>query len=322
MPDFHSLRISVTDRCNLRCQYCMGPEGVSWMRPEEILTFEEIARVAAAAVGLGVKKLRITGGEPLVRQGVEDLVAMLAALSGLEDLALTTNGVILAEKAKGLKAAGLKRVTVSLDTLRPERFEQITGRDRLPQVLAGMEAALAAGLVPLKINVVLLRGQNDDEVLDFVRLAAARRIEVRFIERMPFPAKAAAHEGCGLPVRESEVQAKIEQEFGPLLPIPRENAWSGPARVYAVPGNGGRVGFISPLSEPFCESCGRMRLTPEGKLRACLASETEIDLKGPLRAGAEREEIQALLKQALAAKPQQHAAHFASVERAMSRIGG
>jgi len=268
MPSFHSLRISVTDRCNLRCQYCMGPEGVSWMRPEEILTFEEIARVAEAAAGLGVKQLRITGGEPLVRQGIEELVAMLAGLPGPADLALTSNGVLLAGKAKGLKAAGLKRVTVSLDTLRPERFEQITGRDRLAQVLAGVEAALDAGLVPLKINVVLLRSQNEDEVLDFVRLAAQRRIEVRFIERMPFPPNAAAHEGCGLAVRESEVQARIEQEFGPLRPIPRENAWSGPARVYAVPGNGGRVGFISPISEPFCESCGRMRLTPEGRLRA------------------------------------------------------
>ena len=322
MTSFHSLRLSVTDRCNLRCQYCMGPEGVSWLRPEEILSFEEIARVAAAAVGLGVKKLRITGGEPLVRQGVEELVAMLAALPGLEDLALTTNGVLLAGQAARLKAAGLNRVTVSLDSLRPKRFAEITGRDLLPQVLAGMEAALAMGLLPLKINVVLLRGQNDDEVLDFVRLAAERKIEVRFIERMPFPAHAAAHEGCGLPVRESEVQTILEREFGPLRPVPRESEWSGPARVYAVSGNAGRVGFISPLSEPFCESCGRMRITPEGKVRVCLASETELDLKGPLRAGAAKAEVQALLLQALAAKPQQHAAHFATVERAMSRIGG
>lgn len=322
MSEFHSFRLSVTDRCNLRCRYCMGPEGVPWLKPEEILTFEEITEVAAAGVELGVKKLRLTGGEPLVRQGIEDLAAMLAGLPGLADLALTTNGVLLAPLAGRLKRAGLRRVTVSLDSLRPEPFRRITGQDRLAEVLAGIDAALAAGLVPLKVNVVLLRGINDDQILDFVRWAVDKKIEVRFIERMPFPSGVAAHEGCGSAVPESEVWGKIEQAFGPLQPIPRANAWSGPARVYTISGNGGRVGFISPLSQPFCDDCGRMRLTPEGKIRACLATDAELDLKGPLRASAGREEIKAILRQAFLSKPRRRAARFEALSQGMFRIGG
>ena len=322
MPELNALRLSVTDRCNLRCRYCMGPEGVPWLPPAEILSFEELLRAARVAVGLGVRKIRITGGEPLVRKGIEELVSLLAALPGLEDLALTTNGVLLAERAGKLKAAGLKRVTVSLDTLRPERFRQITGKDALDRVLAGISAAQAARLDPLKINMVLLRERNQDEVLDFVRLALARRIEVRFIERMPFPFRAAAHEGCSPRLSQDEVRRTIEQEFGPLKPRLPEHPWSGPARLFALAGNGARVGFISPISQPFCASCGRMRLTPEGKLRACLAEETEVDLKGPLRAGATDQELSDLFLRAWQDKPVQAAARFERLERPMSKIGG
>jgi GTP 3',8-cyclase len=322
MPKLNTLRLSVTDRCNLRCRYCLGPESAPWLPPAEILSFEELLRVARAAVELGVRKIRITGGEPLMRKGIEDLVRLLAPLSGLEDLALTTNGVLLAEQAAGLKAAGLKRVTVSLDTLRRDRFERITGRDALERVWAGISAAEAAGLKPVKINVVLLREINQDEVLDFVRLAGERRIEVRFIERMPFPFQAAAHEGCSPLLTQDEVRPVIEREFGPLTPLDPEHPWSGPARLFAAAGNGARVGFISPISQPFCAICGRMRLTPEGRLRACLAVETELDLKGPLRAGASDRELGALFLRALEAKPVQAAASFERLDRPMSRIGG
>jgi cyclic pyranopterin phosphate synthase len=322
MPGLNTLRLSITDRCNLRCVYCLGPESVPWLPPAEILSFEELRRVARVAVELGARKIRITGGEPLVRKGIEELVRLLAPLSGLEDLALTTNGVLLAEKAAGLKAAGLARVTVSLDTLRPDRFRQITGRDGLERVIAGLEAAAAAGLGPIKINVVLLRDRNQDEVLDFVRLAAERRIEVRFIERMPFPFQAAAHEGCSPLLTQDEVKQIIEREFGPLEPLGPEHPWSGPARVFAVAGLGARVGFISPITQPFCSSCGRMRLTPEGRLRPCLAADTELDLKGPLRAGASDRELRELFLRALQSKPVQPAARFECAERPMSRIGG
>ena len=322
MRPIDTLRVSITDRCNLRCIYCMPPEGVKLIAHDEILTFEEIERMARAAVRAGVRKVRITGGEPLVRKGVTELVKRLSRIREIYDLPMTTNGVLLAGMARELKSAGLSRVTVSLDTLRPERFEKIAGRPELPRVLEGIGAAIDAGLLPLKVNVVLVPGRNDDEVLDFLGLARRLDLEVRFIERMPMGHR----QGCGMSddgyVATAKIRAEIEAAVGPLEPLPpAPGASTRPAKVFGLPGGRGRIGFISPLTEPFCRHCSRMRLTPGGRLRACLAQELELDVKGPMRAGIDDEGLSALFVQAVDMKPVQDAACFAS-ERLMSQIGG
>ena len=297
----------------------MPAEGVKLIAHDEILTFEEIERVARAAVRAGVRKVRLTGGEPLVRKGVTELVERLSRIRAISDLPMTTNGVLLSEMARDLKAAGLARVTVSLDTLRAERFAEIAGRPELPRVMAGLDAAIAAGLLPLKVNVVVVPGRNDDEVLDFAALAARLDLEVRFIERMPL----GRWSDCGLAAKSYVPSARIRQEiegvYGPLAPAP--SGPDQPARVFTLPGGRGRVGFISPLTEPFCRFCTRMRLTPDGRLRACLAQELELDVKGPLRQGATDADLSALFARAVAMKPEQDKACFAS-ERMMSQIGG
>jgi cyclic pyranopterin phosphate synthase len=326
------LRVSVTDRCNLRCIYCMPPEGVPMRTHDEILRFEEIEAIVRAAVRLGIHRVRLTGGEPLARLGLADLVRLLAAIPDLDDLSLTTNGTLLARYAQELKQAGLNRVNVSLDTLRPERFAQITRRGKLADALAGIQAAYDAELTPVKINTVLIRGLNDDEAVDLARKTLTDDWHVRFIEWMPLGGA-----GCVGPggsewdahvVTTGETRAQIEGALGALQPA-KLAVGGGPARYYRLPGAGGTIGFISPLTEHFCSGCNRLRLTADGQLRPCLLSDHEIDLRTPLRAGAGSEEIQEILEQAIGSKPSGH--HLgecapgkrAGVEdRAMAQIGG
>jgi len=315
------LRISVTDRCNLRCVYCMPPEGIELRSHDEILTFEEIARVVAAAAEIGISKIRLTGGEPLARLGLSNLVRLIVAVPGIDDTSMTTNGTLLACHADTLATAGLHRVNVSLDTLRPERFRQITRRGKLADVQDGIEAAQRAGLTPIKLNTVVIRGMNEDEVADFAQMTLASPWHVRFIEIMPLGDNAAWAGDGYVPM--TEVRARIEAAFGPLEPVGGP-AGNGPARYYSIPGAAGTLGFIAPVSEHFCFSCNRLRLTADGKLRPCLLSDAEIDLRTPLRAGATQEELADLLLSGIRSKPGSH--HLAQGEvpskRVMAEIGG
>ena len=317
------LRVSVTDRCDLRCVYCMPERGVPLAPMADLLTYEEIAAVARAAMALGVRRLRLTGGEPLARRGVAALVGLLAGL-GPDDLAMTTNGMRLAEAAADLKAAGLMRVTVSLDTLREDRFERITRRTGLGRILAGLEAARAAGLAPLKVNTVVIRGVNDDEVPDFVRFAEREGVEVRFIELMPTSGLSPECKELGgwrpaLFVGGSEVRARIEAGFGPLERLPDAD---GVADAYLLGGRT-RLGFITPVSEPFCRGCERLRLGPDGRLKVCLFDRGGIDLRPALRgdrAGAAR--VEGLLRAAFEAKATWERGALEGLSGDMFRIGG
>jgi cyclic pyranopterin phosphate synthase len=315
------LRISVTDRCNLRCVYCMPPEGVPWRSHEEILRYEEIGLIVQAAASLGISKVRLTGGEPLVRLGFVELVRMLARIPGIDDLAMTTNGTLLARHAVELAQAGLKRVNVSLDTLQPERFRQITRRGGLATVFEGIAAARQAGLTPLKVNTVVVRGLNDDEAVDFARLTLEGDWHVRFIELMPVGSNAVWAGDRYVSV--GEVRRRIEAALGELVPA-KVGVGNGPARYYRFPGAVGTIGFISPVSEHFCYQCNRLRLTADGGLRPCLLSDYEIDLRTPVRQGAGLPEIRELLIRSIGAKPRGHRLNesIAPRKRAMSEIGG
>ena len=317
------LRISVTDRCNLRCIYCMPSEGTApKFRHAEIMTFEEIVRVVEAAASLGITKIRLTGGEPLARLGIVDLVAMISAVPGIDDIAMTSNGTLLAHYAEDLKRAGLHRVNISLDTLGPERFRRITRMGDLSDVLAGIEAAERADLRPIKLNNVVMRGFNDDEVVDFARLSLSRDWNVRFIEVMPLGELADSAEMGYVPI--ADVRRRIEAALGPLIPAGEGAQGNGPARYYRLVDALGTVGFISAVSEHFCFRCNRLRLTADGRLRPCLLSDEEIDLRGALRQGANREELEALLQRAIENKPAGHglAAGMVPQGRSMSQIGG
>ncbi len=315
------LRLSVTDRCNLRCRYCMPDEGVAAVGHGDVLSYEELLRIAAIAVRLGVCKIRITGGEPLVRRGIVDFVRELASLPGRPEITLTTNGLLLAPMAADLKAAGLSRVNVSLDSLRPERFAEITRRPGLEKVLAALEAAEKAGLVPLKINMVPIGGVNADEIVDFARLTLERPWEVRFIEFMPVSG------GLGYPPESRFPAAEIENELarlGPLEPLSRKGP-AGPARLYRYPGGRGRIGVIPAVSHHFCSECNRLRVTADGRLRPCLFSEEELDIKSLLRAGADDASLSALLLEAVGVKPERHQigeTDFVPGQRRMQTIGG
>lgn len=319
------LRVSVTDRCDLRCVYCMPEEGVPLVPMTDMLTYEEIAAVARAALAAGVRRFRLTGGEPLARRGVASLVRLLAGL-GPDDLALTTNGLGLAGHAAELKASGLVRVTVSLDTLRPERFETITRRRGLDRILAGIADARAAGLAPVKINTVVIRGLNDDEIPDFVRFARDERLEVRFIELMPTSGLGPECKELGswrpaLVVKGGEVRARIEADFGPLVPAPGGGE-GGVARTFLLDGTT-RIGLITPLSEPFCRGCERLRLGPEGRLRICLFDRAGVDLRRALREDrAGTAELEALVRAAFAAKATWERGALETLSSDMSRIGG
>jgi len=313
------LRVSVTDRCNLRCVYCMPEEGVPSIGHESILRYEEITRVVRVAASLGISEVRLTGGEPLVRKGIEQLVDSIALIPGLAGLSMTTNGELLAPLADSLALAGLQRVNVSLDSLRPARFRAITRRGTLSNVLAGIEAAQRAGLQPVKINVVVMRGINDDEVADFARLTVGAGWNVRFIELMPLGAGAARTYADFVPI--DEIRATIEAELGSLEPA--ELQGNGPASVWRLPRAKGTLGFIGAISHRFCSRCNRLRLTADGKLLPCLLSDAEIDLRGPLRAGGGDAELRDLFRQAIDAKPSGHRmGERATAAHEMSRIGG
>ncbi|HEC35083.1 MAG TPA: GTP 3',8-cyclase MoaA [Anaerolineae bacterium] len=315
------LRVSVTDRCNLRCVYCMPEEGIPQLAHEDILRYEEIVRIVRVAVEMGFVHVRLTGGEPLVRKGIVGLVERLAAIPGLDDLSMTTNGVLLARYAERLARAGLRRVNVSLDTIRPDRFRRITRRGRLEDVLEGRRAALAAGLSPVKINTVVIRGLNDDEVVDLARRTLEPDWHVRFIEVMPL-GEGSHWAGDGV-VPSAEIRARVKAALGPLTAV-RGEAGAGPARYYQLPGAKGTLGFISPVTEHFCQACNRLRLTSDGQLLPCLLSDLAIDLRTPLRVGAGDDTLRAIFRQAIIAKPRGHhlAQHVAPTCRAMSQIGG
>jgi GTP 3',8-cyclase len=324
------LRISVTDRCNYRCVYCMPEAGVPWLPKSEILNFDEIAQVANAAIKIhGIRRFKLTGGEPTVRNGLVDLVSTLRCLDGIVDLSLTTNGQRLAELAMPLRRAGLDRVTISIDSLDPAKFRRITRTGDLATVLAGLDAAEAAGLNPIKINCVTMRGINDTELPHFARLTLDRKITVRFIEFMPLgesvigPAAGCDNQNRGQDalVPESEARAIIETEFGPLLPVERRTeAGVGPATVWQIPNARGRIGFISAMSAPFCSTCNRLRLTADGLLRSCLFDGGELDIKSILRGpNPSPHALAHAMSECVRLKPTTHSHHG---NKQMSMIGG
>jgi len=295
------LRISVTDRCNLRCAYCIPLGEERRLDHAEILRYEEILRLVRIGVGLGIEKVRITGGEPLVRRGLPALLAAIHRLPGIRDLSLTTNGLLLEEHLDALVAAGLRRVNVSLDTLKRGRYRDLTGVDALGRVLAAVDAALTAGLRPVKINVVALRGVNEDELIDLARLSLARPLHVRFIEFMPIGASRLAGRE---PLLVPEIRRRLAP-LGDLVPVP-PGAMDGPAQRFRLPGAAGEIGFIPAISHHFCSRCNRLRLTAAGRLRPCLLSDREEDLKGPLRSGATDGELAAIFLAAARHKPSDH----------------
>ena len=296
------------------------PETMQFKPTDELLSDEEILVVLRVAADLGVKKVRLTGGEPTVRAGLVDLVRRIAAIDGIQDLAMTTNGVLLGRLAQPLAEAGLRRVNVSLDTLDPEQFRRITRWGRLDDVMEGLDAAERAGLSPVKINSVVVRGFNDGGVVDLARLTTDRGWDVRFIEMMPFGSVAGFQTSAYVPT--AETIARIEAVLGPLRPI--DTSGYDPARTYRLEGARGTLGFISSVSQPFCAQCGRLRLTAEGRLRLCLLRDDEVDLKAPLRAGASFEELRGRFAAAAYRKPWGHglARQIIPRERIMSQIGG
>jgi GTP 3',8-cyclase len=315
------LRVSVTDKCNLRCVYCMPEGGLPWLRRDEILSYEEIAQIVAAAASVGVRAIRLTGGEPLVRRDLSRLIATIASIPGIDDIALSTNGLLLEEQLPELVSAGLRRINLSLDTLREDRFETIARRRGLDAVLRAIDGAIAAGLTPVKINCVVMRGKNDDELADFARLTRDRPIFVRFIEVMPVIENAGLQRDAYVSSDEilerfSEI-GDLQQVIGP--------AGNGPARYFALPGAAGAIGVISPLSHDYCERCNRVRLTADGRLRLCLFGDYALDLRSPVRRGATTNELASLLRSAMLIKPERHHLRLgetASRMRAFSEIGG
>ncbi len=327
------LRISVTDRCNLRCVYCMPAEGMVWLPKDDLLTYEELTRFAGVCIALGVTGIRLTGGEPTVRADLPVLVGMLNALRPDLDLSITTNGLKLVAMAAPLAEAGLKRINVSLDTLRRERFHQICRRDRLPEVLAGLEAAERAGLRPIKINCVAMRGVNDDEVVDLAAWGRERGYQVRFIEFMPLDAQHEWSRDRLVPAQ--EIVERVHRAFPVEWVPPAANDGDGglglapevsePASVYRFEDGKGSFGVIASVTRPFCGHCDRIRLTADGQVRTCLFSLTEYDFRRAMRAGASDEEIAELLRAAVWRKEPGHkinATDFVQPARGMSAIGG
>jgi cyclic pyranopterin phosphate synthase len=315
------VRISVTDRCNFRCQYCMPAEGLPWLERESLLSYEEIARLVSLLSSMGVHDVRLTGGEPLVRRELWRLVEMLSGLEAVHDLSLTTNGYLLARQVEDLVRAGLKRINVSLDSLAPDRFFQLTRRDSLAQVLEGLEAAEAhPELRPIKVNVVALKDFTEDEVVRFAEFARRTPYVVRFIEFMPLDADRSWSADKVLP---NEEIRRLIGEVYPLEPVGRER--HGTSRRWRFADGQGEIGFISPVSEPFCGDCNRIRLTAEGMLRTCLFSLNETDLRAPMRAGASDAELEAIVRDAVWRKELKHHIGdegFIQPARSMSRIGG
>src|SRR5690242_14243188 len=320
--EIRSVRVSVTDKCNFRCTYCMPAEGLVWLPKPEILSFEEIARLVDVLARMGVREVRLTGGEPLVRRDLPELVRMLAAIPGVDDLSLTTNGVLLNRLAGPLVDAGLRRINVSLDSLDHVRFAEITRRDALDQVLTGLaEAERHPELRPIKINCVAIKGFTEPEVPALAALARRKPYVVRFIEFMPLDADRAW--SADQVLTGAEIRALIEAEHGPLVELPAKA--SSTARRYAFADGAGELGFVNPVSEPFCSTCDRIRLTADGQLRTCLFSRREWDVKTVLRDGSNDAQIAAFLRHAVRHKELKHRVNepgFVRASRSMSQIGG
>jgi GTP 3',8-cyclase len=315
------LRISVTDRCNLRCRYCMPEEGISLIPRDQLLSYEELLRIVRVFTKEGISKLRLTGGEPLIRRGIVDFIARLSQIEEIEDLSLTTNGVLLAELASDLKRAGLKRVNISLDSLRREKFCQITRKDEYEKVWAGITESLRVGLSPIKINMVAIQGVNEDEIESFARLTLHLPLTIRYIEYMP--------SGNGDSWKPSDILTLPDikerlDRIGPLIPIPSDR-WDGPAMRFRYEGAIGEIGLIGAISNHFCQDCNRLRLTPDGRIRTCLFSDEEIDVRDILRKGGTDQDVKERLLIALRAKPERHHINthqFKKCQRNMSAIGG
>src|SRR4051812_27850805 len=317
-----SLRISVTDRCNIRCFYCMPNENVRFRPRDEILSFEEIDRFVRVVAQMGVHRLRLTGGEPLVRADLSPLVEMLAALPGIDDLALTTNGILLEEQAADLKRAGLERLNISLDTLSEETFQKISRREGLDRVLAGIAAAQKVGFKSIRLNAIAIQGLTEDELIPLARFARDRGLELRFIEFMPLDAE--QHWQSSDVLDGDAIRHILESEFGPLNPVGRPHP-SQPATDFEYADGRGRIGLISPVSQPFCGACDRLRLTAEGQIRNCLFSTAEWDARALLRASATDDELAQLVRACVRAKAPAHGINtveFTRPERAMYQIGG
>ena len=314
------LRVSITDRCNLRCLYCAPGGLVPKLAHEDILRYEEILRIIRIGVGLGISKVRLTGGEPLMRAGVYEFLKELVAVDGLSDISLTTNGVMLYENAEKIEAAGIKRINISLDTLSRKKFKHITGYDLFEQVWAGIEKAHALGFDPIKLNVVALKGHNEDEFVDLARLTMAYPFHIRFIEYMPIGnAQMMSRDYILAP----DIRAQLSV-LGDLDPVTRKHM-DGPAQSYRIKGARGKIGFIQAMSQHFCHTCNRLRLTANGQLRPCLLSDKQLDIRGPLRSGASDDELKAVFLRAVEHKHESH--HLAQgnplrVHDSMSGIGG
>ncbi|MES0278137.1 MAG: GTP 3',8-cyclase MoaA [Dehalococcoidales bacterium] len=313
------IRVSVTDRCNLKCSYCSDGSVPHLPRPE-ILSYEEIQQVVQAAAALGIRSVRLTGGEPLLRPNISHLVGLLSDIEGIDDISLTTNGTLLGRYAARLAGAGLRRVNVSLDTLKTDRFQAISGSDRLAEVIGGITLAQSVGLQPVKVNMVVLGGTNDDEILNLARMSLDPGWHVRFIEYMPLNEPAVDSSQW---ISVAEMMKRIERTLG-KLEAGKVATGAGPARYYRLPGARGTLGFISPMTDCFCSECNRLRLTANGRLRPCLAADDEVDLKGPIRNGAGFEELKRLIAQAAARKPQRHnlTKRQNNSKRPMRQIGG
>jgi cyclic pyranopterin phosphate synthase len=317
-----NLRISVTDRCNFRCFYCMPAEDVQFMGRQELLTFEEIERCVRVAVGLGITKLRLTGGEPLVRRDLHKLVRLLADVPGIHDIGMTTNGLLLDQQASDLYAAGLRRINISLDALDPQKFKEFTRRDGYEQVLAGIRAAQRVGFDPIKINAVSVRGLTEDQIVPFGHFARDTGIEVRFIEYMPLDADNAWERDKVLFAQ--EIVDRLSAEIQPLVALPTRDV-RAPATEYQFADGVGQIGFIASVSQPFCLNCNRIRLTADGKLRNCLFSLDETDLRGLIRGGSDDAALVAAFRSSVAAKKEGHeinTARFIQPLRPMYAIGG
>jgi cyclic pyranopterin phosphate synthase len=323
--EINYLRVSITDRCNLRCKYCIPKEGLSLLGHDDILRYEEISRIVRIAARMGITKVRITGGEPLVRRGVTDFVHSLASIEGLRDISLTTNGTLLEAYAANLFAAGMKRINISMDSLNPEKYAHITGGGDLGKVLLGIEEVHRVGFSPIKINIVAMKGFNDDEILDFAKFILHKPYQIRFIELMTMGHVALDYNNRYL---SNTIIKEIIGRHYPLEPVNNKKYKSdGPAEIYRIAGGAGEIGFISPLSHKFCHACNRLRLMADGRLRICLLSDEEVDLKGPLRDGCSDENLTNLIKEAITQKPLQHdisceEGHRKKCMTDMSSIGG
>lgn len=323
--EINYLRVSITDRCNLHCEYCRPKEGISLQGHQDILRYEEIIRVISIAVKMGLVKVRVTGGEPLVRRGFVDFITSLQKISGLQDISLTTNGILLSQFARQIFDAGIQRINISLDSLNKEKYFRMTRGGNLDDVMRGIACAEEAGFAPIKINTVAIKGFNDDEIPAFAKLAAEKPFQVRFIELMPV-GKEANPDYSGNFIPATRVIEKIKRVYE-LEPVEKKKKSAGPAKIYRIKGGRGEVGFINPVSDHFCSTCNRLRLTADGKLRVCLLHEAEVDLKRALRENCSDARLEQLIWDAVALKPKEHdlicmESSLKKCSRNMSEIGG